>query len=87
MGAGRKAWRSARATLQALLAEPSWPGANPALRTNEALQAKALLPAAAITMDLPCTIGDYTDFYSSKDHASNVGIMFRGPANALQPNW
>lgn len=40
-----------------------------------------------VEMHLPAHIGDYTDFYSSKDHASNVGIMFRGKDNALQPNW
>ena len=32
-------------------------------------------------------LGDYTDFYSSKEHATNVGTMFRGPENALMPNW
>jgi len=36
---------------------------------------------------MPVTIGDYTDFYSSKEHATNVGIMFRGKENALMPNW
>ena len=34
-----------------------------------------------------CILGDYTDFYSSIDHATNVGIMFRGKENALMPNW
>jgi fumarylacetoacetase len=38
-------------------------------------------------MLLPVAIGDYTDFYSSKEHATNVGIMFRGKDNALMPNW
>lgn len=38
-------------------------------------------------MHVPAKIGDYTDFYSSKNHAYNVGVMFRGPNNALQPNW
>lgn len=38
-------------------------------------------------MHLPAQIGDYTDFYSSIDHATNVGIMFRGKDNALMPNW
>ena len=38
-------------------------------------------------MHLPAKIGDYTDFYSSKHHAYNVGVMFRGPNSALQPNW
>jgi len=40
-----------------------------------------------IEMQLPVNIGDYTDFYSSKEHATNVGIMFRGKDNALMPNW
>jgi fumarylacetoacetase len=38
-------------------------------------------------MVLPINIGDYTDFYSSREHATNVGIMFRDPQNALLPNW
>jgi fumarylacetoacetase len=38
-------------------------------------------------MHLPALIGDYTDFYSSREHATNVGTMFRGAANALMPNW
>ncbi len=41
----------------------------------------------AVTMLLPVKIGDYTDFYSSIDHATNVGTMFRDPSNALLPNW
>ncbi len=40
-----------------------------------------------VTMQLPVAVGDYTDFYSSIEHATNVGIMFRDPANALLPNW
>ena len=40
-----------------------------------------------VTMHLPINIGDYTDFYASKEHASNVGEMFRGKDNALMPNW
>lgn len=40
-----------------------------------------------VNMHLPVKIGDYTDFYSSRQHATNVGIMFRDPANALLPNW
>jgi fumarylacetoacetase len=39
------------------------------------------------TLQLPVQIGDYTDFYSSKEHATNVGTMFRDPNNALLPNW
>lgn len=47
----------------------------------------ALIAVAEVTMALPVQIGDYTDFYSSKEHATNVGMMFRDPANALLPNW
>jgi len=48
---------------------------------------KAVRPVSEMTMRLPCAIGDYTDFYSSRQHAYNVGCMFRDPANALLPNW
>ncbi len=41
----------------------------------------------SVSLLLPIKIGDYTDFYSSKEHATNVGMMFRDPANALLPNW
>lgn len=47
----------------------------------------ALLPMSAVQTHMPVQIGDYTDFYSSKEHATNVGMMFRDPANALLPNW
>jgi len=40
-----------------------------------------------VTMHMPVKVGDYTDFYSSEDHARNVGTMFRDPNNALLPNW
>lgn len=46
-----------------------------------------LHPQADVQMLLPVEVGDYTDFYSSLEHASNVGAMFRGPENALLPNW
>jgi fumarylacetoacetase len=45
------------------------------------------IEAGKVDMILPLSIGDYTDFYSSKEHATNVGIMFRDPENALLPNW
>ncbi|MFT7028671.1 MAG: fumarylacetoacetase [Marinoscillum sp.] len=44
-------------------------------------------PVDQVTMLLPVRIGDYTDFYSSEQHAYNVGCMFRDPDNALLPNW
>lgn len=47
----------------------------------------ALLPISSCQMHLPANIGDYTDFYSSRQHATNVGTMFRGKENALMPNW
>lgn len=46
-----------------------------------------LLDSREVEMHLPVRIGDYTDFYSSIEHATNVGTMFRDPANALMPNW
>jgi len=46
-----------------------------------------LIAISAVTMEMPIKIGDYTDFYSSIEHATNVGTMFRDPANALLPNW
>lgn len=48
---------------------------------------KIFLLADHVEMMLPIHIGDYTDFYSSKEHATNVGKMFRDPENALLPNW
>lgn len=46
-----------------------------------------LLPVENLTMQMPVNVGDYTDFYSSEQHAYNVGCMFRDPNNALLPNW
>lgn len=57
------------------------------LQTNEHHLAQVLIDIDQVTMLLPVQIGDYTDFYSSKEHATNVGMMFRDPANALLPNW
>ena len=48
---------------------------------------KLLVKQSAATMHLPVAVGDYTDFYSSIEHATNVGMMFRDPENALLPNW
>lgn len=48
---------------------------------------KAFLLQTEVQMHLPVSIGDYTDFYSSIEHATNVGMMFRDPENALLPNW
>lgn len=57
------------------------------LQKNEHHVGQVLIPAGQVTMCMPVKIGDYTDFYSSREHATNVGMMFRDPANALLPNW
>ena len=59
----------------------------PDLRDDVELRKNCVVPLASAEMHLPCVIGDYTDFYSSVHHATNVGIMFRGKENALLPNW
>ncbi|XP_073509630.1 fumarylacetoacetase [Phyllobates terribilis] len=82
MALGRNAWREARQTLQQLLS-----ATEPSLRDSKDLRARAFVPQSLAKLHLPANIGDYTDFYSSRDHATNVGIMFRGKENALMPNW
>ena len=79
---GRPAWSQVRAAISKLLRHDE-----PRLRDDVALREKALVPMSSVEMLLPVEIGDYTDFYSSREHATNVGTMFRGADNALQPNW
>ncbi|MCX4160272.1 MULTISPECIES: fumarylacetoacetase [Paraburkholderia] len=79
---GRDAWRSVRIQLSSLLARDT-----ATLRDDAALRERALVSAADATLHLPVQIPGYTDFYSSKEHATNVGSMFRDPKNALLPNW
>jgi fumarylacetoacetase len=79
---GRPAWSEARATISRLLRADE-----PTLRDQPALRERALLTMRDVQILLPVRIGDYTDFYSSREHATNVGTMLRGAANALQPNW
>ncbi|KAM9319172.1 fumarylacetoacetase [Pholidichthys leucotaenia] len=82
MALGYDAWKEARRTLQVLLS------ANEStLKDDISLRSRAFVHQTAATMHLPADIGDYTDFYSSRDHAVNVGTMFRGKENALMPNW
>ena len=52
-----------------------------------ARNSNCLISMSEVKMHLPVSIGDYTDFYSSKEHATNLGMMFRDPDNALLPNW
>uniref|UniRef100_A0A914YSB4 Fumarylacetoacetase n=2 Tax=Panagrolaimus superbus TaxID=310955 RepID=A0A914YSB4_9BILA len=82
MSLSREAWIEGREVIQKLLSAD-----NPELRDNEELRKKALVARGDATMHLPAEIGDYTDFYSSIHHATNVGVMFRGKDNALMPNW
>jgi fumarylacetoacetase len=79
---GRDNWTKARTTIQTLLSSD-----NVTLRDNADLQRKALFKQADVTMHLPVRVPGFTDFYSSKEHATNVGTMFRDPNNALLPNW
>ena len=60
---------------------------NNELQENKVLHHHLFHRREDVSMLLPVTVGDYTDFYSSKEHATNVGAMFRDPANALLPNW
>ncbi|MFM7682514.1 MAG: fumarylacetoacetase, partial [Bacteroidota bacterium] len=57
------------------------------LQQNDVHVREILFDISEVEMCMPIQIGDYTDFYSSKEHATNVGMMFRDPANALLPNW
>ncbi|MBE2219400.1 MAG: fumarylacetoacetase [Ignavibacteria bacterium] len=82
MAKGREAWKQVRAVLQTALSDE-----NPMFRDDKDLQKIAVIPMKDVVMCLPAEIGDYTDFYSSREHATNVGIMFRGKDNALMPNW
>jgi len=82
MALGRPIWTAVRTRLQHLLDVNT-----PDLRDNESLRAKAFHRLADVNMLLPAKIGDYTDFYASKEHATNVGTIFRGKDHALMPNW
>ncbi len=78
MAEGPAAWAAFRARLTALLAQGS--------AVQEAV-APLLVPMEEATMHMPFAVAEYTDFYASRQHATNVGTMFRGPENALPPNW
>ena len=82
MALGPAAWSRLRSRISELLRHD-----NPELRDNAELRRRALLPRREAQLHLPIAVAGYTDFYSSKEHATNVGIMFRGKDNALQPNW
>lgn len=75
-------WKSTRATITRLLSTDC-----PELRDNAAVRASAIVAQADVKMVLPAQIGDYTDFYASREHATNVGKMFRPNAAPLLENW
>ncbi len=79
---GKKTWRLVRNRIADLFDEK-----NPELQNNKKHREIIVFKMSEVEMQLPVLIGDYTDFYSSKEHATNVGSMFRDPANALLPNW
>ncbi|MEZ4874005.1 MAG: fumarylacetoacetase [Flavobacteriaceae bacterium] len=79
---GRKTWRLVRNRIAKIFTHD-----NPKLRDNPDHRQKVLFDLDEIEMQLPVDVGDYTDFYASKEHATNVGSIFRDPKNALMPNW
>lgn len=79
---GRPTWRAVRNRVADLFDVE-----NTTLQANEGQKNEILFDVNSIQMLMPVFAQDYTDFYSSKEHAMNVGIMFRGKENALMPNW
>jgi fumarylacetoacetase len=79
---GRKTWRTVRNRIADIFDIN-----NTTLKNNEEHQRVILFTMDEVEMQLPVQIGDYTDFYSSEEHARNVGEMFRGKENAMVPNW
>lgn len=79
---GKPNWSKVRTELQSLFSAD-----NPVLRDNAEFRKKIFFKQTEVKMHLPVHIPGYTDFYSSKEHATNVGCMFRDPKNALLPNW
>ena len=76
----RPTWRELRAQLVSLLSEDAAPGDRDAVRD-------ALVPRADVRMVLPFTVRDYVDFYSSIEHATNLGRLMRPDGDPLLPNW
>lgn len=79
---GRKTWRLVRNRIAQI-----FDADNDTLKNNTAHKETILFRLDEIEMQLPVHVGDYTDFYASKEHATNVGTMFRDAENALMPNW
>ncbi|WP_226628231.1 fumarylacetoacetase [Alloyangia pacifica] len=77
MAAGPEVWTALRARLTELLGDEA----------HRAAVEPHLVPLESVSLLMPFTVSEYTDFYAAKNHAFNVGTMFRGPENALPPNW
>ncbi|WP_282025749.1 fumarylacetoacetase [Limimaricola cinnabarinus] len=77
MAAGPEVWAALRARLTELLGQAD----------HRAAVAPHLVPLEGVRLLMPFAVSEFTDFYASKNHAFNVGTMFRGPENALPPNW
>ena len=78
MEEGAELWDALRARLIAILSEGS---------EDQAIAKDMLVAQADADLHLPFLVSEYTDFYAGRNHAFNVGTMFRGPENALPPNW
>ncbi len=78
---GAAAWNRARTIIQTLLLRE-----NPTLRDNTSLRQRAFWPLSAVRLHMPVQISEYTDFYASKEHASNVGAIL-GRETPLLENW
>ncbi len=82
MALGPDSWDRVRKRLSALLCRDE-----AALRDNAGLRRRALISLSEAVLHRPFEVKGYTDFYASREHATNVGTMFRGPEKALMPNW
>jgi fumarylacetoacetase len=82
MSLGPDVWHKVRSVISCLLRHDE-----PRLRDNDDLRPRALVRMTGAQLFMPVSIGDYTDFYASREHASNLGRLFRGPDNPLLPNW
>ena len=79
---GPGAWRHVRAIVSKLLQQ-----GEPRLRDDRELRSRAFVPLTEAVMHMPVSIGDYTDFYASLEHASNLGAIFRAGSDPLPQNW
>ena len=82
MALGASAWKETRNAISSILVQE-----NRTIHDHAVLLDQALVHLEDASMHLPIEISEYTDFYSSREHATNVGSMFRDPKNALMPNW